>query len=106
MRSLLDRGIEFDAVFAVTDVLAIGALHELQASGLDVPGDVSVLGFDDLVESRYTTPSLSTIDGGRRRIADIAVDVLLNRIESPRAPVAFREVDFELIPRGSTGSRP
>ncbi|MGA0568451.1 LacI family DNA-binding transcriptional regulator [Rathayibacter sp. KR2-224] len=106
VRSLLDRGIEFDAVFAVTDVLAIGALHELQASGLDVPGDVSVLGFDDLVESRYTTPSLSTIDGGRRRIADIAVDVLLNRIESPRAPVAFREVDFELIPRGSTGSRP
>jgi DNA-binding LacI/PurR family transcriptional regulator len=105
VRSLLSAGVGFDAVFAATDVLAMGALHGLQTSGLDVPRDVSVLGFDDLVEGRYTTPTLSTVDGGRRQIADIAVDVLLARIESPTSPVAFREVAFSLIERESTRSR-
>eukprot|EP01042_Synura_sphagnicola_P027984 gene27984-36124_t len=45
---LLDQGIAFDAVFAVTDLLAIGAIQSLQKSGLNVPKDVSVMGFDDL----------------------------------------------------------
>lgn len=105
VRALLDGDISFDAVFAVTDILAMGALHELQVAGIRVPHEVSVLGFDDLVDGRYTNPTLSTIDGGRRHIASVAVDVLLQRIESPDTPTAFREVDFALIERDSTRRR-
>lgn len=106
VRLLLERGVEFDAVFALTDILAIGAMHELQAAGIAIPADVSVLGFDNLVESRYTVPELSTVDGGRRQIAEAAVRTLIERIEHPQAPHVFHEVDFTVIERGSTRRRP
>jgi DNA-binding LacI/PurR family transcriptional regulator len=106
VRQLLERGVEFDAVFALTDILAIGAMHELQAAGVSIPDDVSVIGFDDLVESRYTVPELTTVDGGRRQIAEAAVRTLINRIEKPQSPVVFHEVDFTIVQRGSTRRRP
>ncbi|HWU57350.1 MAG TPA: LacI family DNA-binding transcriptional regulator [Microbacteriaceae bacterium] len=106
VRHLLQQKIEFDAVFALTDILAIGAMHELQSAGIRVPADVSVLGFDDLVESRYTVPELSTVGGGRRLIAQAAVRTLIDRIENPQAPPVFHEVDFTIIERKSTRRRP
>ncbi|MEI9903168.1 MAG: substrate-binding domain-containing protein [Asticcacaulis sp.] len=58
---LLEEGVAFDAVFAVTDLLAIGAIQSLQKRGLHVPKDVSVMGFDDLWACTCINPSLSTV---------------------------------------------
>lgn len=102
IRSLIKAGTPFDAVFAVTDLLALGALHELNAAGLDIPDDVAVIGFDDLSDDVYATPSLSSVDAGRRSIAALAVDTLMDRIANPDRPPVYREVDFAIVEREST----
>lgn len=105
VRELLDGSVDFSAVFAVTDMLAMGAAHELEASGLRVPEDVSVIGFDDLTEGQYTAPPLTTVDAGRRSIAEVAVTRLVDRIERPGGPPLFYEADFRIVERQSTARR-
>jgi len=83
MRELLARGVDFDAVFGLNDTLALGAMRVLQEGGIDVPGDVHVIGWDDLDEAKYSIPSLTTVDPGRRWIARTAVRTLLDRIANP-----------------------
>ncbi len=61
MRELLLRGRNFSAVFAATDELAIGAVRVLEDEGVHVPGDISVVGFDDIDISSYMVPRLTTI---------------------------------------------
>ncbi len=61
VREALDERLEFTAVFAFSDQMALGAMHELSEEGLQVPDDISVLGFDDLEEAKKATPELSTI---------------------------------------------
>ena len=106
VRSLLERGTEFDAVFGCTDTLALGAMRALQESGRRVPDHVAVVGFDDLDESAYSIPSLTTIDPGRRWIARTAVRLLLDRIAGTDAAAAPRLLlaDFQLVERESAAS--
>ena len=80
MRKLLATGVSFDGLFAMNDELALGAMRVLQEVGLNIPKDVAVIGFDDVDEGRYSIPSLSTVDPGRREIAETAIDLLLGRI--------------------------
>jgi DNA-binding LacI/PurR family transcriptional regulator len=80
MQELLARGIQFDAVFALNDELALGAMRVLQQEGVRVPTDVAVVGFDNLTEGQFSLPSLTTIDPGRRQIAEAAVSALIERI--------------------------
>jgi DNA-binding LacI/PurR family transcriptional regulator len=105
VRGLLETGVPFDAVFGLNDTLALGAIRALQAAGVRVPEDVSVVGFDNLDESEYSHPSLSTIDAGRDEIADTAVRLLLERIAEtgPKAPTRRVEADFRLVERESIG---
>ncbi|MEW1807575.1 LacI family DNA-binding transcriptional regulator [Pseudarthrobacter sp. NPDC080039] len=77
---LLEAGVEFDAVFGLNDVLALGALHELLIRGVKVPGEVAVAGFDDIDEARFASPSLTTVSPGMEEIAERSVDLLLDRI--------------------------
>ena len=104
MRALLDTGVQFDAVFALNDTLALGAMRVLQESGRRIPLDVAVVGFDDLDESSYCLPALSTINPGRDEIADTAVRILLERISGGDAEQGPREIetDFRLVQREST----
>ncbi len=103
MRSLLARGVEFDGVFALNDALALGALRVLREHGVSVPGDVSIVGFDDVDEGRYSLPSLSTVDPGRREIARIAVALLLDRIEGVvNGPPRELRSGFRLVERESS----
>lgn len=110
MRALLARGIEIDGVFGMNDTLAFGALRALQDAGRRVPEDVRVIGFDDLDETRYTAPSLSTVDPGRLEIARTAVRVLLGRIAEraaggePSAPQRYT-TGFRIVERESTRAR-
>ncbi|SEJ51302.1 transcriptional regulator, LacI family [Arthrobacter sp. yr096] len=100
---LLDSGVVFDAVFGLNDALALGALHELLVRGKDVPGEVAVAGFDDIDEARFASPSLTTVAPGRTEIAERAVELLIERIESKDAVLKVQqpEAAFELRVRQS-----
>ena len=102
VRGLLASGVDVDAVFAFNDTLALGAMHALRAAGRAVPEDVAVIGFDNTDEGAYSLPALTTVDPGRRVIAESAVDVLLARIEDRTLPARRVEVDFTLVHREST----
>ena len=104
MAGLLDAGVEVDAVFALNDALALGALHTLHVRRIEVPEQVAVVGFDDIDESRYAVPSLTTIEPGREQIARTAVDLLVRRIAEPGDTRPFQRVvaDFSLVGREST----
>lgn len=105
MRELLPRRERFDAVFALNDELALGALRTLFHAGVQVPEEVAVVGFDNVTESQFAMPSLTTIDPNRVQIADTAVDALLERIaerdaKDPVAPRVFT-VPARLVARES-----
>jgi DNA-binding LacI/PurR family transcriptional regulator len=104
-RELIDRKIPFDAVFALNDTLGLGALRALGEAGLSVPGDVAVIGFDDIDESRFSVPSMSSVDVGSEQIAATAVDLLIERIaeKDVRRPPRTIKPDFRIIRRESTG---
>ncbi|MDR6904881.1 DNA-binding LacI/PurR family transcriptional regulator [Agromyces sp. 3263] len=108
LHELLDRGVDFDAVFGLNDTLALGAMRALQESGRRVPEDVAVIGFDDLDEARYTIPSLTTVDPGREWIARTAVRTLLQRIEGAdeAGPPRLLLADFTIAERESARPRP
>ena len=106
MRAFLDKGIDFDSIVAFNDTLALGAVRVMQEAGIRVPDDVAVIGFDDVDETRYSIPTLSTIDPGRDEIARRAVDILLDRMEKDaKAEESAQEIDvpFQLVIRESTG---
>ena len=105
MRLLLEEGVEFDALFALNDTLGLGALRALGEAGVRVPDDVAVIGFDNIDESRFSVPSMSSVDPGRHQIAQMAVDLLLERIREKGDPVPPRQVfaDYRIVGRESTG---
>ncbi|WP_221584063.1 LacI family DNA-binding transcriptional regulator [Microbacterium sp. G2-8] len=102
-RELLGRGVEFDAVFALNDTLAFGAIRALEESGHHVPSDVAVIGYDDISEAAYSLPTLTTVDPGRDWIAQRAVEALVERIEDPTAAPRTMLADFRVVERESTG---
>lgn len=104
-RALVASGIPFDGLFALNDTLAIGALRALGEAGVRVPEDVAVIGFDNIDATRYSLPSLSSIDPGRNAIAEIAVEMLVERIAEKGERMQPRRVkpDFRIVGRESTG---
>ena len=81
VRSLLASGARPDALFCCNDLLAVGALRALAEAGLRVPDDVAVVGMDDIEESRFTSPALTTIAPDKDGIARTSVDLLAGRID-------------------------
>lgn len=104
MLQVLDSAAAPDAVFAFNDSMAIGALAALSERGLRVPEDVAVVGFDDIIESRFVAPPLTTISPGRAQAAELAVELLMSRIDGTRQG-AGEELctDFRLVVRRSSG---
>lgn len=74
--ALLDRYPDLTAVFASSDLMALGALSQLRHRGLDVPGDVSVAGFDDITAARYTAPPLTTVAVPMRQLGEDGFHIL------------------------------
>jgi DNA-binding LacI/PurR family transcriptional regulator len=90
-------------VFALNDEHGLGALRVLREHGVEVPDAVAIIGFDDVDEGRYSLPSLSTVDPGRREIARLAVEVLLDRIAgSVTGPPRELRSAFRIVDREST----
>ena len=105
MRALLAEGVPFDAVFTLNDTLGLGALRALGEAGVRVPEDVAVMGFDNIDESRFSLPSLSSVEPGRDQIAQVAVEMLLERIREngDRVPPRQFLADYRIVGRESTG---
>jgi DNA-binding LacI/PurR family transcriptional regulator len=108
MRKFLATGVQFDAVFALNDALAFGAMRVLQEAGYRIPADVAVIGFDDLDEAQYSLPTLTTIDPGRHEIAATAVRVLLERIAGVDPTLPPREIlsPYRVVERESAPALP
>ena len=94
------------AIFASNDDMALGVMWAALRSGLSVPGDVSVAGFDDSEPARMAWPQLTTIRQPIAEMSAAAVDLLIEANAKGRGsrPVASRQLDYALIERGSTGT--
>jgi DNA-binding LacI/PurR family transcriptional regulator len=82
---LISRGIEFDAIFAASDVTAIGAMHALQKLGRAIPQEVAVVGFDDIPAASLSSPALSTVTQDARGAGEALVEALIEAIEQGAA---------------------
>ncbi|TDE11884.1 LacI family DNA-binding transcriptional regulator [Jiangella asiatica] len=102
MASLLDTGRPIDAVFCFNDLMALGALRVLHERGYRVPDDVAVAGFDDIEESRYSWPSLTTVAPDVPLIAAEAVRLIARRLGDPEAESERIEAPFAVRIREST----
>jgi len=103
MRQLLVLPDPPDAVFCFNDLLALGTMRALHEARRRVPEDVAVVGFDDIEEGRFSTPSLTTISPDKEAIARRAVSLLLDRIRGTRVgPPERIEPPFHLVVREST----
>jgi len=102
VRRLLDeRGVRFDALVAANDAMAASALLELTSRGLRVPEDVAICGFDDVEDSRFADPPISSVRQPWRARARFAVEALLAQREGREAP--SQVVAAEFVPRRSCG---
>ncbi|WP_240629588.1 LacI family DNA-binding transcriptional regulator [Specibacter cremeus] len=91
------------AVFCYNDLMAIGLMRELQGAGVRIPSDLSILGFDNIFGSDFTTPPLSTIKSPLRESGVAAVQRILEELDQPRTAFESPSLVTELVLRGSTG---
>lgn len=103
-RRLLDAGCT--AVISGSDLMALGAVRAVRERGLDVPADVSVVGYDDSMLIAFTDPPLTTIRQAVEPMGAAAVRALLDEIAGVPAPCAEYVFRPELVVRGSTGAAP
>jgi LacI family repressor for deo operon, udp, cdd, tsx, nupC, and nupG len=104
--ALMDRRPRPDALLCLNDHLALGALRALYERGHSVPGDVDVVGFDDIEASSFSVPTLTTVAPDKKEIARAAVALLMDRIEETETdagPLQDHVVGHEVIVRESTG---
>jgi LacI family transcriptional regulator, repressor for deo operon, udp, cdd, tsx, nupC, and nupG len=100
MKKILNLQDRPTAVFAVSDLLAIGALKEINASGLHVPNDIAVVGFDKIDFSNMTNPTLTTIAQPMKRMGTVAARMLIDKIKGEEVESII--LDHELVIREST----
>lgn len=106
-QALLQKHRDFTALFCFNDIAAIGAIRALKDAGCSVPGDVSVVGFDDIQSAAYATPSLTTVRQPLMEMGKRGAQILLERIAN-REKEYPAEVTMtpELVIRESTGPAP
>lgn len=100
---LHEKKIEFDSVFAISDLSALGAMRALFELGYRVPDDIAVVGFDGIEQGAYSIPSLTTIDQPRFLMGQTAANVMLDMINKKKVISREAILDFEFIERESTG---
>ena len=93
-----------DAILCANDLLAVGVLAALHERGLDVPGEIALVGMDDTALCELTWPSLTSVDLGSAARARIAVELLLGRIEEPELAPRLVGVDPRLVVRASSAA--
>jgi DNA-binding LacI/PurR family transcriptional regulator len=91
------------AVLTYNDLLAIGLMQELQAAGMVVPDQISIVGFDDIFGADFTTPALTTVRSPLGECGSGAATLLLDLLHGTGEPAATLRVETELVLRGSSG---
>lgn len=102
-QALIGSGTSFDAIFAASDTIAIGAMKALWEAGRSIPEDVAIIGFDDLPAASLTHPPLTTIQQDYRRAGELLVDSLLSMIRNE--PVSEQVLPARLVVRESSGAK-
>lgn len=103
---LLARGERPTAIVAINDALALGVVRAAADCGLQVPANLSVVGFDDIELSRYLIPRLTTASRDAVRMGREAARLVLARLQNPDGPRQIVEIPSELVIRESTGPAP
>ena len=106
MRALLALPEPPTAVFAAADMMAIGAMRAVQAAGLRVPDDVSVVGFDDIQIAPLVNPALTTIRQDKVGLGLAAARALIEQIDNPEVTPPVLTLPVGLVPRASTAAVP
>lgn len=101
---LISSRDDVTAIFAANDQMALGAMKALHELGRDIPSDVSVVGFDDMDESRAFWPPLTTVRQNFREVGRVAMERLLSQIGNPDAASRTTLIPTELIVRESSGA--
>lgn len=101
-KALLAREVAFDAVFAASDLIAIGAIRALNEHGLRVPEDIAVVGFDDIAMARFATPPLTTVIQDTGRAGELLVETLLRLVRDQ--PAESMMLPAKLVVRKSSGA--
>ena len=104
--ALLEERRDFTAIFAASDVMAVGVLRALREHGIRVPADVSLVGFDDIDFSSYTDPSLTTVRQDAVMMGQHALSCLRDLLEGMTPAQSPLIVPTQLIVRDSTGPAP
>lgn len=99
---LMDRCPELTAIFALSDVMAIGVIRALRDRGLRVPEDISVVGYDGVPMGKFMVPRLTTVRQDTRRMAELGADLLLRQLNQPQA-TTHEYVPFILVEGESVG---
>jgi DNA-binding LacI/PurR family transcriptional regulator len=99
--ALIHQGVSFDAIFAASDLIALGAIRALRHAGIAVPRDVSIVGYDDLMLSRYASPALTTIAQDTAKAGRLLVSKLLDA--GGQKAMRSERLPTELIVRESCG---
>lgn len=101
--SLVRQGIEFDAVYAFTDTLAIGAMNRLREKGRCIPEDVAVAGFSGTELSTIVFPQLTTVEPPLTEMGQRAAELVLEKVRNPEAENRKIVLRTEMKCRASTG---
>jgi LacI family transcriptional regulator len=104
MRQLLALAEPPTAVFAASDMMAVGAIKALADAGLACPDDVAIVGFDDIQLAEYVSPPLTTVRQDKRGLGTAAARSLVQMIEDPAAVPPMLLLPAELVVRGSCGA--
>jgi LacI family transcriptional regulator len=99
---LLAAGTPFSAIFAHSDLIALGAIRRLRAEGLRVPEDVSVVGYDDVPIAAYVDPPLTTVHQPMREVGELAATLILDRIAGVERDGGPHLLPARLVVRQST----
>ena len=101
MKQLLEHKPDITAVFAMSDIMALGAVRAIKDAGLNVPRDISVVGFDGIELSKFLYPALTTIKQDNEKIAKRSVEILLANI-GKKQPAVHETVPFTVVVGEST----
>ncbi|GMA35475.1 LacI family DNA-binding transcriptional regulator [Demequina litorisediminis] len=101
-QAVIAAGVPFDAMVCLNDGLAIGAISALREAGFRVPEDVQVIGFDDIEESAFLSPPLTTMDSRLEWIVPTALDRLAARIDQDASEPVDLRARSQLVERGTT----
>ncbi len=101
--AICDAGSPVSAVLCATDRNALGAMEQFALRGLDVPGDIAVVGFDGIEAGSFSSPSLSTVNQGTLEIGELAASLLLDRLAGVTVETIAHVTESNFVRRGSCG---